>query len=43
MKLAIDDVDVVCTSPLDPTYAKPCDRSVSFVPFSVVDDRENRP
>ena len=24
-------------------YVKPCERSESFVPFSVVDDRENRP
>ena len=39
----IDDDAIVCTSPFDPVYAKPCDRSDSFVPFSVVDPSENSP
>ena len=39
----IDDEAIDCTSPLDPMYEKPCVRSVSLVPFSVVDDRENSP
>ena len=37
------DVDTDCTSPFVPTNANPCDTSDSFVPFSVVDDSENRP
>ena len=37
------DVDTVPTSPFDPVYAYPCDRSDSFVPFSVVDELEKRP
>jgi hypothetical protein len=37
------DVDTEDTRPFDPMKAYPCDRSDSFVPFSVVDDRENSP
>ena len=39
-RLVVDDV---WTSPLVPTYAQPCERSVSFVPLSVVDEKDMRP
>ena len=37
------EVETVCTRPFEPMNEYPCDRSDSFVPFSVVEDSENRP